>query len=84
MSSIELNYLTAAEALEQFRAKKLSPVEYLRAIIDQCERVNPKVNAFTYTFFERALEQVIRRSMPLRIPSSSAHSSRQRRLRRVT
>jgi Asp-tRNA(Asn)/Glu-tRNA(Gln) amidotransferase A subunit family amidase len=57
MSSIELNYLTAAEALEQFRAKKLSPVEYLRAIIDQRERVNPKVNAFTYTFFERALEQ---------------------------
>jgi Asp-tRNA(Asn)/Glu-tRNA(Gln) amidotransferase A subunit family amidase len=29
----------------------------LRAIIAQCERVNPKVNAFTYTFFDRALEQ---------------------------
>ena len=57
MSSAEINYLTASEALELFRSKKLSPVEYLRAIIAQCERVNPKVNAFTYTFFDRALEQ---------------------------
>lgn len=53
----ELHYLTATEAVELFRAKKLSPVEYQRAIIDQCERVNPKVNAFTYTFFDRAIEQ---------------------------
>ena len=57
MSSAEINYLTASEALELFRTKKLSPVEYLRAVIAQCERVNPKVNAFTYTFFDRALEQ---------------------------
>ena len=57
MSSAEINYLTASEALELFRSKKLSPVEYLRAIIAQCEPVNPKVNAFTYTFFDRALEQ---------------------------
>jgi hypothetical protein len=31
----ELHYLTATEAVELFRAKKLSPVEYLQAIIDQ-------------------------------------------------
>ena len=54
---IELSYLTAAEALARFRAKTLSPVEYLRAVIERCERVNPKLNAFTYTFFERALEK---------------------------
>ena len=54
--TLELSYLTAAEALAQFRAKTLSPVEYLRAVIERCERVNPKLNAFTYTFFERALE----------------------------
>ena len=54
--TLELSYLTAAEALAQFRAKTLSPVEYLRAVIERCEQVNPKLNAFTYTFFERALE----------------------------
>ncbi len=53
----DLCYLTAPEALAQFRAKKLSPVEYMRAVIAQCERVNPRLNAFTYTFFERALRQ---------------------------
>ena len=57
MSSAEINYLTASEALELFRTKKLSPVEYLRAVIAQCELVNPKVNAFMYTFFDRTLEQ---------------------------
>jgi Amidase len=57
MSSAEINYLTASDVLELFRTKKLSPVEYLRAVIAQCERVNPKVNAFTYTFFDRALKQ---------------------------
>ena len=28
----------------------------MRAIIARCEAVNPKVNATTYTFFERALK----------------------------
>ena len=57
MATDELCYLTAAEALERFRAKTLSPVELMSAVIARSEAVNPKVNAYTYTFYERALEQ---------------------------
>ena len=52
--------MTAREALAAFRARRLSPVELMRAVIDRVERVNPTLNAFTYTFFERALEQARR------------------------
>ena len=52
--------MIAREALAAFRARRLSPVELMRAVIDRVERVNPTLNAFTYTFFERALEQARR------------------------
>jgi Asp-tRNA(Asn)/Glu-tRNA(Gln) amidotransferase A subunit family amidase len=57
MSTTELCYLTASEAIELIVAKKLSPVELMGAIIDRCEVVNPKVNALTVEFFDRALSQ---------------------------
>ncbi len=59
MASIDLDlcYMTASEALAQFKAKKLSPVELLKALIARTKEVNPKINAITYTFFDRALEQ---------------------------
>ena len=57
MSEADLCYLSAGEALAQFRAKTLSPVELMQAVVARCEAVNPRLNAFTYTFFERALEQ---------------------------
>jgi Asp-tRNA(Asn)/Glu-tRNA(Gln) amidotransferase A subunit family amidase len=57
MTANDLCYMTATEAIAGFKAKKLSPVELMQAVIDRCEQVNPSVNAFTYTFFERALEQ---------------------------
>ncbi len=53
----ELCYLNAGEALALFKSKKLSPVELMKAVIQRCEDVNPKINAITYSFFERALEQ---------------------------
>ncbi|MGE0860584.1 MAG: amidase [Gammaproteobacteria bacterium] len=52
-----LCYLTASEALAAFTARKLSPVELMEAVIARCEAVNPKVNAITYDFFERARKQ---------------------------
>ena len=55
-----LSMMTAGEALAAFRARRLSPVELMQAVIDRAERVNPAVNAFTYTFFGRALEQARR------------------------
>jgi aspartyl-tRNA(Asn)/glutamyl-tRNA(Gln) amidotransferase subunit A len=52
-----LCYLTATDAGRMFRSGDLSPVELMRAVIQRSEDVNPKVNAYTYTFFDRALEQ---------------------------
>ncbi len=53
----ELCYLTATEAIASFKKKTLSPVELMQAVIQRAEEVQPKVNAFTYTFYERALGQ---------------------------
>jgi Asp-tRNA(Asn)/Glu-tRNA(Gln) amidotransferase A subunit family amidase len=56
-ADLDLCYMTATEAISKFKTKELSPVDLMRAVIDRCEAVNPKVNALTYTFFERALDQ---------------------------
>lgn len=53
----ELCYMTATEALKRFKGRTLSPVELMRAVIARSEEVNPKVNAYTYTFFDRALKE---------------------------
>ena len=60
VGSDELCMMTAGEALAAFRARRLSPVELMQAVIARVEKVNPALNAFTYTFFERALEQARR------------------------
>jgi amidase len=57
VADLELCYMTGTEALAKFKAKQLSPVELMQAMIARHEAVNPKLNATTYTFFERALEQ---------------------------
>jgi len=59
MSKIDkdLCYLTATKAIAAFKAKKLSPVELLKAQIAQTERVNGELNALTHKHFERALKQ---------------------------
>ena len=56
-ADVELCYLGGVEALKRFNARTLSPVGLITALIERIEAVEPKVNAFTYTFFERALEQ---------------------------
>jgi amidase len=53
----DLCYISASEALQRFRSRSLSPVELARALVARAEAVNPRINAFTYTFFERAVEQ---------------------------
>src|SRR4051812_40677813 len=56
-ADLELCYLGGTEAIEQFKSKRLSPVELVQALIARCEAVNPKVNAITYEFHDRALKQ---------------------------
>jgi amidase len=56
MANIELCYLSATEALERFRAKTLSPVELMGAVITRAEEVEPKINAFTFKYYDEAME----------------------------
>jgi Asp-tRNA(Asn)/Glu-tRNA(Gln) amidotransferase A subunit family amidase len=53
----DLHYLWATEALARFRTRELSPVELMSSVIARAEAVEPLINAFTYTFFDRAMEQ---------------------------
>ncbi|MEX2647604.1 MAG: amidase [Alphaproteobacteria bacterium] len=57
MAKDDLCYLSAGEALAQFRARKLSPVELMKALMARAEAVQPKINAFTFTYFDEALAQ---------------------------
>lgn len=52
---MDLAYLSATEALALFRARDLSPVELMRAVIDQAEKTEPAVNALAERLFEDAL-----------------------------
>ena len=54
---LALCYMTGTEAIAAFKSKKLSPVELMKAVIARCEAVNPKLNAITYDFYDRALAQ---------------------------
>jgi Asp-tRNA(Asn)/Glu-tRNA(Gln) amidotransferase A subunit family amidase len=51
----ELHYLSATEALDLFRARELSPVELMEAVIARAEHVEPSVNALGVRFFDEAL-----------------------------
>ncbi len=55
MPDLELCYLSATEALKRFRARTLSPVELMQAVIDRGYAVQPHINAFTFTYEDRAL-----------------------------
>ncbi len=56
-NSVELCYLSATEALELFRAGKLSPVELFDATITRAEEVAATVNPFADKYYEQARER---------------------------
>jgi aspartyl-tRNA(Asn)/glutamyl-tRNA(Gln) amidotransferase subunit A len=56
----DLAWLTAAEAAELLRGKKLSPVEYAKALIARIERHDGKLNAFLRFTPDLALEDAKR------------------------
>ena len=58
--SDDLCYISAADALAAFKARKLSPVELMRAVIARAEAVEPKINAFPMKHYDQALEQAKR------------------------
>jgi len=53
----DVHYLSAIEALTLFKARKLSPVDLVKAVIDRAEEVEPTINAFAQTFFDEAMAQ---------------------------
>jgi amidase len=57
MSDTELCYLSAGEALGRFKARRLSPVELMQAVIARAQKVEPKINAFPIKHYDRALAQ---------------------------
>jgi Asp-tRNA(Asn)/Glu-tRNA(Gln) amidotransferase A subunit family amidase len=56
METSELCYISADDAIAAFGTKKLSPVELMQAVIDQSEKVQASLNAFTYTYFDEAMD----------------------------
>ena len=56
----ELAYLSVAEAADLLREKKLSPVEYAKALIDRIEQHDQALNAFLRLTPEIALEDARR------------------------
>jgi amidase len=56
MSDLDLCYMPAAEALRRFKAKTLSPVDLMTAVIKRAESTKKKVNAFTFTHFDEAMD----------------------------
>tara|TARA_Y100000588_G_scaffold379748_1_gene462447 strand:- start:173 stop:613 length:441 start_codon:yes stop_codon:yes gene_type:complete len=60
MQDHELCYLSATAAIESFKAKRLSPVELMDAVIARAEAVNPAINVFTYQFFDRARDAAVK------------------------
>ncbi len=51
----DLCYLSAGEAMALFRSRALSPVELLQALIERAGVVEPRINAFAFTYYDEAL-----------------------------
>ena len=54
MSTNDLCYMSATEAIKEFRALSLSPVELLDAIINRAEAISESVNPFADRYFDEA------------------------------
>jgi Asp-tRNA(Asn)/Glu-tRNA(Gln) amidotransferase A subunit family amidase len=57
MASSDLTYLGASEAIALFKARKLSPVELMDAVIARAEQVAPTLNPFSNTYFDEARDK---------------------------
>jgi aspartyl-tRNA(Asn)/glutamyl-tRNA(Gln) amidotransferase subunit A len=56
MNSEDLGFLPAVQAAEMIRTKKLSPVEYVGAILQRVQDTAPRVNAFAYLAADQAMD----------------------------
>jgi Asp-tRNA(Asn)/Glu-tRNA(Gln) amidotransferase A subunit family amidase len=56
-STTDLCYTSAAELLDLYRRRSLSPVEITGALLDRIEALNPRLNAYLHVDREYALRQ---------------------------
>jgi aspartyl-tRNA(Asn)/glutamyl-tRNA(Gln) amidotransferase subunit A len=54
-SKTDLCYTSAAELLDLYRRRSVSPVEVTRAVLDRIETLNPRLNAFLHVDASGAL-----------------------------
>src|SRR3712207_5949187 len=57
MTTVDLGYLSIAEAAEGYRRRAFSPVELTRALLERIERLNPVLKAFVTITEERGLAE---------------------------
>jgi Asp-tRNA(Asn)/Glu-tRNA(Gln) amidotransferase A subunit family amidase len=55
MTNVDLAYASAIELLKLFRARKISPVELLKILIDRSQKLNGKINCLADCYFDEAL-----------------------------
>ena len=55
MTDDELCYIPATQALQLFKARKLSPVELLEVLTKRSEKLNPAINCFAERYDEEAM-----------------------------
>src|SRR4029077_8573864 len=56
MDSETIGFTPATEWAAKVRAKQMSPVEAMRALLDRIAALEPKVNAFAYLAADQAME----------------------------
>jgi aspartyl-tRNA(Asn)/glutamyl-tRNA(Gln) amidotransferase subunit A len=56
MNSEELGFLPATDLAELIRTKRISPVEYMRGLLDRIGALEPKINAFVHLAADRAMD----------------------------
>jgi len=57
MADLELCYMSATDALAAFRARKLSPVDIVKAQIARAEATEPRINGYSQRWFDEALDR---------------------------
>src|SRR4029079_9672457 len=57
MTATDLCYLGLVEVGQQIHAKKLSPVEVTKAMLDRVERLDGKLKSYAYVMPHSALEE---------------------------
>ncbi len=56
MDTANIGFMPATELAQLIRIKKLSPVEYMQALLDRVTTLEPKVNAFAHLAADQAMD----------------------------